>query len=327
MSREPVKPISRGASQSRTRGSDLVHSWWLHHKVSAYESLQRLLRTPVQTLMTALVVAIALALPATLLIALNNVQQLGENWDASPKISVFLRLDARPEAIEQLQQQLEARADVRQVQYISPEQALADFQEVSGFGEALKMLDENPLPPTLIVAPAAHAVDPAQLQLLLEQIAQHDIVDQVDLDMEWVRRLHEIMILGRKIIYALAGLLGLGALLAVGNTIRLAIENRREEILVIKLVGGTNSFARRPFLYSGGWYGLIGGLLAAIIVGIGYLNINGPVARLAAAYQSDFVLRGLGWSGSLYLLCLSTGLGLVGAWLAVSRHLGDIEPK
>lgn len=147
------------------------------------------------------------------------------------------------------------------------------------------------------------------------------------MDMEWVRRLRELMILGKKIVAALAGLLGLGVLLAIGNTIRLAIENRREEIVVAKLVGGTNSFVRRPFIYSGGWYGFMGGILACIIVSLGYWVLEGTVARLATLYQSDFELSGLGFAGNVQLLLTGIVLGWLGAWLAVGRHLATIEPK
>lgn len=320
-------PVRGGAKQSKTGLGDLAQAYWAHHRTSAVGSLQRLLSTPLQTLMTALVVAIALALPATLLTGLNNVHRLGETWDASPKISVYLKMEAQETAIRTLQQRLKDTADIERVEYVSPEQAVLEFQQVSGFGEALDALDENPLPPTFIITPVDAVREPAQLQLLAQQLAQEALVDEVSLDMEWVRRLREFMVLGQRIVYALAGLLALGVLIAIGNTIRLAIENRRDEIVVAKLVGGTNGFVRRPFLYSGGWYGLLGGLLACILVAGGYWAISGPVARLAAAYQSDFHLAGLGVTGNLGLLLLSTLLGWLGAWLAVSRHLNQIEPK
>mgnify|MGYP002700756979 CR=1 FL=1 len=242
---------SRGAVQAKTGLGDRFRAWRIHHFSSARDSLARLLITPFQTLMTALVVAIALALPSTLFIALNNIQKLGESWDASPKVSVFIHVRAKEQAIDQLKVRLRAMPEVKHLEYVSPEQALEEFQRASGFGEALKALESNPLPPTIVITPAARAVESAQLKLLTAKIAQESIVDEVDLDLDWVRRLREMMILGKKIVMALAGLLGLGVLLALGNTIRLAIENRRDEIIIIKLVGGTNGFVRRPFLYRG----------------------------------------------------------------------------
>jgi cell division transport system permease protein len=326
----PVRAAPRstgGAVQSKTGVSDLTKAYWSHHRESAINSYRRLLEAPLQTLMTALVVAIALALPATLLTGLSNVHRLGEAWDASPKISVYLSTKARDAAIQALHQKLEALPEIAQIAYISPEQAVAEFQAVSGFGQALEALEENPLPPTFVVTPGAAMREPAQLQLLVQRLAQEPLVEDVGLDMDWVRRLQELMVLGQRAVYALAGLLILGVLIAIGNTIRLAIENRRDEIMIIKLVGGTDGFVRRPFLYSGGWYGFFGGVLACILVAAGYWTISGPVARLAAAYHSDFTLQGLGATGSFFLLALSSLLGWLGAWLAVSRHLGEIEPQ
>ncbi|WP_018013444.1 permease-like cell division protein FtsX [Teredinibacter turnerae] len=319
--------IPQGAVQSKSRVRDRLGAWGSQHRVSFGGSLSRLLSTPIQTLMTALVVAIALALPATLLVALGNIQQLGDSWDASPKISVYIKLRARDAAITQLIDSLEQRPQVSSVRYLTPDQVLADFQRMSGFGEALDSLDDNPLPATLIVSPTQQGSAPEALAALADEIALSPIVDEVSMDMEWVRRLRELMILGKKIVAALAGLLGLGVLLAIGNTIRLAIENRREEIVVAKLVGGTNSFVRRPFIYSGGWYGFMGGILACIIVSLGYWVLEGTVARLATLYQSDFELSGLGFAGNVQLLLTGIVLGWLGAWLAVGRHLATIEPK
>ena len=146
-------------------------------------------------------------------------------------------------------------------------------------------------------------------------------------DMAWVSRLQQLMLLGQRLVLALAGLLAVGVLLAIGNTIRLAIENRRDEILVVKLVGGTNAFVRRPFLYTGLWYGMGGGLLALVLMALGLWWLSGPAAYLADLYQSDFRLQGLGWTRSLQLVLLSGLLGWLGAWLAVARHLSSIEPK
>jgi cell division transport system permease protein len=319
--------LQSGAVQSRTGFSDVSKAWWAHHKTSAVTSLARLLKTPLQTLLTALVVAIALALPATLLMALNNIHQLGNAWDSSPKISVYLDVRARDLAIQTLRQEFEAMPEITQLDYIAPEQAARDFQRMSGFGAALEALEENPLPPTMVITPAPGAREPAQLQRLAERLAQDPLVDEVSLDMEWVRRLRELMVLGKRALYALASLLALGVLIALGNTIRLVIENRRDEIVVTKLVGGTDGFVRRPFLYTGGWYGFMGGLLACGLVAAGHWTLSGSVARLAATYQSNFELEGLGLWGNLGLLALSSLLGWLGAWLAVSRNLGQIQPR
>ncbi len=319
--------VQSGAVQRKTRFSDVSKAYWGHHRASATGSLNRLLAQPMQTLMTALVVAIALALPATLLVGLNNIHQLGENWDASPRISLYLDARAQGLAIDELRQRLSAMPEIAELTYVSPEQAIQDLRATSGFAVALDALDENPLPPSMIIAPGASTRQPAQIKLLAEQLAQEPLVDEVSLDMEWVKRLRELMVLGQRIVYALAALLALGLLVAIGNTIRLAIENRRDEIVVTKLVGGTDGFVRRPFLYTGGWYGFMGGILACVLVAFGYWAISGSVARLAASYQSDYQLAGLGFAGNVALVALSTLIGWLGAWLAVSRHLSQIEPK
>lgn len=301
--------------------------WWAHHQQSARSSFMRLVGAPVQTLMTALVVAIAMALPATLMVALNNIQRLGDHWDSTPKITVYLHVRAQQAAIEQLQLTLQQLPQVQAQQYISPERALEDFQTQSGFGNVLNVLDENPLPPTMILTPTADAASPEKLQSLVERVAEEAIVDQVEIDLDWVRRMQALMALGQQIVKGLALLLSLGVLLALGNTIRLAIENRRDEIVISKLVGGTDGFVRRPFLYTGAWYGIFGGILACLLVSVGFAFLAGPVSALAGAYQSEFRLRGLGGDGVVSLMVISTCLGLMGAWLAVSRHLSAIEPK
>lgn len=320
-------PSARGAVQSQTSFGQKFKSWRQHHWASASSSLGRLMGMPLQTIMTSLVVAIALALPTTLFIAINNVQSLGDSWDANPKISVYLHIRAREAAIDGFKSELQMRADVKSVLYISPDEALAGFQDMAGFGNALDLLEQNPLPPTLVVTPTSQANSPALLSALGESIRKNDLVESVDMDMDWVRRLREIMVLGKKIVTILASLLGLGVLLALGNSIRLAIESRRDEIIIVKLVGGTNGFVRRPFLYTGAWYGFLGGLLAVVLVYLGHQSLAESVASLAAAYQSGFVLEGLGALDNLALIAGSTFLGLFSAWLAVGKHLNEIEPR
>ncbi len=327
MSRESNSPTPRGANVERAGVASHFKAWRKHHWTSATNSLHRLLLTPGQTLMTAMVVAIAMALPSTLLTVLDNVQRVGDRWDSSPKLSVFIHVRAQENVIERLIQRLSSDPDVDSVVYISPDKALEAFQKRSGFSEVLNVLDENPLPPTLIVTPSGFAGSPAKMSLLKARISEEAIVDEVDMDMDWVRRLKAIMALAEQMVLGLAALLCLGVLLAIGNTIRLAIENRRDEIVIAKLVGGTDGFVRRPFLYTGAWYGVFGGLVACILVSVGFAFLGRSVSVLSSSYQSEFQLVGLGLSGVLSLMFISTSLGLFGAWLAVGRHLSEIEPK
>ncbi|MGH1470416.1 MAG: permease-like cell division protein FtsX [Cellvibrionaceae bacterium] len=319
--------VRTGASQSKTKISDKLKAYVNHHRHVAKESLQRLLKTPLQSLLTWLVVAIAIALPGMLYIALNQFQSLGENWQAKPQLSVFVHYRAREAAILSLRDKLQTRPDIETVDYISPEKALIEFEQFSGLGNVLQTLDENPLPAVLVVQPTEVSSHPEQMETLREVLTQEQLIDDVRIDMEWVRRLNQLMTIGQRIVMALAGLLSLGVLLVIGNTIRLAIESRREEIVIVKLVGGTNAFVRRPFLYTGFWYGLGGGVLACILLAVGVYWLSGPIEELASLYQSEGGLNGLSFLETLVILIGAGILGLLGALLAVSKHLHTIEPR
>ena len=325
-SKAPAREVPRpkGASQSKTRLLDRLDAWQAHHSTTAAESLQRLLRSPLQSLLTWLVVAVALALPAALYLAFSNIQHLGYSWQKTGQISVFLERDLGSARIEGLTQGLRERSQVAQVSHVPPDAALKEFKTYSGLGRVIDDLERNPLPDLLLVQPSLS--DPESLETLMDWLDGQAGVAEVRLDMAWVKRLQELMRLAQRTVVALAALLALGVLLVVGNTIRLAIENRREEILVVKLVGGTDAFVRRPFLYTGLWYGIGGGLLALLLLSLGLWWLSAPVAQLTDLYQSDFRLQGLGWVESLQLVLLSGLLGLAGAWLAVARHLRQIEP-
>lgn len=323
--KSPIPLRSAGAVQSKTSLATRADAWMAHHSTNAVGSLLRLLETPLQSLMTWLVVAIATTLPATLFVILMNLQQLGDHWHSSSQISVFLQQDARPDAIEALQQKWQAREDIGQLTYISPEQALQEFREQSGLGKVVDSLDSNPLPGVFLIRPASSDVTPEQLESLRTTLTEEPLVEEAAVDMQWVKRMHQIMALAKRMTIALSVLLALGVILTIGNTIRLAIENRREEILVTRLVGGTNAWLRRPFLYTGLWYGLGGGILAALLLATGIAWLNQPVSMLADLYQSQYRLQGIGFIGSLQLILLAGFTGIAGAWIAVSRHLRHNE--
>ena len=296
-----------------------------HHVWVAVSSLGQLLRTPFSTLMTAMVIAIALGLPAGLYLLLGNVKSLTHTWQDSLQFSIFLQPATSNVDAERLQQKLLAWSDVQKVEYISPDQALAEFRELSGFGEAIDTLKQNPLPPVLVVFPT-DTVQAQQLQQLADAARKLEHVDKVQLDMEWVRRLAAILEVAQRAVMALAVVLGVAILLIIGNTIRLTIFNRRQEILVTKLIGATNAFIRRPFLYTGIWYGLFGSLLAWILLAVFIALIRSPVQNLAMLYQSQFMIAGLGALQSLALVFGGIALGFAGSWISTSRHLQDIEP-
>jgi cell division transport system permease protein len=303
-----------------------LEAWKAHHRTSCVESLLRIVRAPLQSLLTALALAIALMLPAALLVALNNIAQLGERWDASPRLSVYLKPQMDNTATNALQEQVRRHSGIKSVVYISADDALKKMQNFGDLAEIIQGLDRNPLPPTLIVTPLLEGEHLTGLEALAEELRKEPIVDQVELDLLWVRRLEQWLRLGRQFAIGLGGLFTLGALIVVGNTVRLAIENRRDEILVTQLVGGTQGYIRRPFLYTGAWYGLLGGLLASLSLAIGFALLRLTTQDLAATYQTDFILQGLGFFGSASLIVISSLIGLVGAWLAVGRHLRALAP-
>ncbi|MDN3637909.1 permease-like cell division protein FtsX [Simiduia curdlanivorans] len=327
--REPIaaRPVKAGARVSKTKVSDKADAWLQHHKLTAIDSLLRLLCEPVKSCLTVLMLGISLALPALLYVALANVNQLSGQWASSNQLSIYLQPGATQAAAQSLAEKIELVTEVAQVSVISPSQGLSEFAAQSGMGSLLNDLTDNPLPWVLLVQPHQGVLEAERLQQLRSSWAADPVVSDVRIDMAWLERLNYVMQLGQRFALGLGLLLGIGMLLAIGNTLRLAIENRREEILVIKLVGGTDGFVRRPFLYTGLWYGLGGGLCALILVVLGLFSVATPVANLAQSYSSQFTLQGLGVGNGLILLAMALLIGLLGAWLAVGRHLRDIRPQ
>ena len=303
-----------------------LRAWASHHGHSLLSTLGRLSRAPLATAMTVGVIGIALALPASLHLAIDNLREVGGGWRSALQVSVFMQHGLSSSAVDALAVELRARDDVASVQVIPPAEALAEFRERSGFGEALDALPENPLPAVLVVSPAASVTSPGQLAPLVSALEGRAGVDFVQLDTDWLQRLFALVAIAQRAVIVIAALLGIAVAVTVGNTIRLDIQNRRQEIEVTKLIGGSDSFIRRPFLYAGFWYGVGGGLVAAALVGVARLALEGPVARLAGLYASDFTLAGLGFGGFLALVGAGALLAWAGSWIAVGRHLDEIEP-
>jgi cell division transport system permease protein len=322
------KKSANKASNKRTAitAQSQWQAYMQHHKLMAIDSLQRLMSSFGSSLMTWLVLAIALSLPMTLYVSLENVKQLSRTLDQSSQMSVYLKQGTLDRFAAEIVTDLKSWSQIQTVLYISPEQALAEFTSSTGLTDVIDGLDSNPLPGVISVVPKLDQQNVVELEQLEQKILSLRHVESVQLDLLWVKRLYQFMDLGQRLVWALAALLGLAVLLIIGNTIRLSIESRRDEIRVVKLVGGTDAFVRRPFLYTGIWFGLGGGLIAWILLSVGLYWLSGPVERLITLYGSDFVLRGLGFSDSLLLIFDGVLLGWLGAWLAVSRHLSRIEP-
>lgn len=303
----------------------LFRAWLESHKASMTDSLQRLAHQPIGSLFSCLVMATALSLPMGLMLLLNNLAQLAGSWQKSAQLSVFLTLDTDIATGQVLRDRIAQYPEVAHADWISPTQALAEFQELSGLSQALRALPQNPLPGTIQITPAD--IDPSQLETLKQQLLAIPQVDSVQLDLLWVERLSAFLALGNRFVSGLTVLLVAALLLVIGNTIRLHIENRRTEIEVIKLVGGTDSYIRRPFLYMGTCYGLCAGLLAWPLLTYGLDWLNQAVIRLSGLYQSDFHLQGVPLEDGLSLVCGALLLGYLGAWIAVAKHLRELAPK
>ncbi|MDY7562784.1 permease-like cell division protein FtsX [Pseudomonas sp. 10B1] len=302
-----------------------LNAWLEAHRSSMVDSLRRLGKQPIGSFFTCLVMAIALSLPMGLSLLLSNVERLGGSWQRAAQISLYLKLDADVSDGEQLREQIKGMPGVADAEYINSDQALAEFQQQSGLGEALKELPQNPLPGVVLVTP--QEVDKPALEALRGRLAQLPKVQQAQLDLVWVERLAAILKLGDRFVFGLTVLLVLALLLVIGNTIRLHIENRRTEIEVIKLVGGTDSYVRRPFLYMGALYGLGAGFLSWGVLAYGLNWLNDAVIGLAGLYGSDFSLAGVPAADGLSLLLGAVLLGYIGAWIAVARHLRELAPR
>lgn len=328
----PMKPVPKetpkkrlGAERASSSLRNRIDSWLAHHRESSRDALRRLYRRPLATALTLFTLAIALALPAGLSMLVQNVHQVTGDWGGNAHLSVFLKQGASLDAQQKLAREWGTQADIDKVEVITPEQALAEYRAQADSSDVLAALPENPLPPVLVVYPKTQQAD--SLQQLAKQLQQSPQVDQVILDVAWIRKLHAFIQLAERLISALTLALGAGIILVINNTLQLAIESRRDEIIVMKTVGGTNGFVRRPFLYTGFWYGVGGGLVALVLVGIAFAYVGAPAKELLSLYHSDQGIAGLPLSTFLLLPLLAGFLGLVGAFLAVSRHIHDLEPR
>src|SRR5690606_83124 len=257
---------------------------------------------------------------------MRNVQSLSGNWDNALDFSLYLEAETPAEDAVRLAEIIGQRADVQSVTLIPADDALKEFKVQSGSGAALEHLSVNPLPHTIVIRPAPGNTEQS-LTLMHEELGNLPETDFVQADTEWVQRFHAILDMVQRAILMGAALLGAAIVVIIGNTIRLDIQNRREEIEVTKLIGASNGFVRRPFLYSGLWYGLGGGVLALLLVAYGMFALREPVGRLAGLYDSSFSILSLSLIESLITVGTGVALGLAGSWLAVARHLRRIEPR
>ncbi len=308
------------------RRSNPVSAYVTRHLQVALATLGRIARAPFASFLTMLVIAITLALPAGLHLAVKNAMLLSGGWENAVDFSLYFKPATSEEDARNLGNIIAQRADVDSVRFVSADDALTEFKENAGFAGALASLTENPLPHALVVRPASIAGE-ATIGALRTDLANLPETDQVQLDTEWVSRFHAILALIERGVVMVAGLLGIAVMIVIGNTIRLDIQNRRDEIVVTKLVGASDGFIRRPFLYSGLVHGVAGGLLALALIWAGLYLLSEPVKTLAGLYASGFRLDSLSAQESGLLVATGAVLGWLGSFVATARHLRRIEPK
>ena len=305
--------------------SNQVLAYLMHHFQTLIFSLGKIYAAPTTTIMTVAVIGITLSLPGGFYLFLKNVDAMSGDFRSTTQITLYLDLKVKEKDARKLQNEIELMAEVADTDFVSRHDALESFRQSSGFGKSIDTLSSNPLPHTIIVEPDPNA-DTFSVKNLLNALQALPEVEIAKLDTEWLERLYTILEIARRSVAIITLLFACAVLLIIGNTIRLDIQNRYQEIIVTKLIGATNAFIRRPFLYGGVWYGLLGGLTSWVIVEIGFLAISGPLNRLNLLYQADLVIVTFSLHDFFILLLSSTLLGLAGSWIAVARHLNQIEP-
>ncbi|WP_137165734.1 permease-like cell division protein FtsX [Salinimonas lutimaris] len=321
------KGRAQGASDRKIGFSQALVMFFISHIRQALGSLGELWRQPAASLMTIGVLGLSITLPSTLYILVKNTEKISAGWEQASEISLFLTESTNAGSAQQLITRIKTWPEVDSVTYIPADDALKEFQHMSGLGDAVAYLESNPLPDVVLVAPTQKHSTPDAAARLLEKLKDEREVDVGKLDIEWLERLYAVLNIARELVTLIGGLLFISVVLIIGNTIRLNILNKRDEILVMKLVGATDAFIHRPFLYTGFWYGLLGGLIAWFAVILILWWMDSSIQAFAAMYQKEFNITGLTGTALLTMLGLSVGLGLIGSLISVQRHVSEIEPQ
>jgi len=306
--------------------SDKFQAYFKSHAQALFSSLGRLVANPFTSTMTIAVLAIAISLASSFYLFVINIQQLSDTVESTNQISLFLENKVTDKAGKQLVAELKKNEDVEQVLLITKQQALDEFKVYSGFGEVLNMLKTNPLPAVVQVLPKNSLDDMKSIESLMKEFDKLPQVDFVQMDMQWIKKLQSMIDIINRGVLLLAILLGFAVLFITGNTIRLELQNRHDEVVVSKLVGATHSFIRRPFLYTGFWLSFLSGLLAWVLVLMMLLVLQDPIERLSVQYDGSFTLHYLGFTDTLLMLFIASLLGIMGAWIVLRYQIKQIQP-
>lgn len=302
------------------------HAYLLNHAHGLFSSLGRLSRAPFTSAMTILVLAVAISLAGCFYIVVANIQQLTGNLQASNQMSLFLKEHVTETAGQKMADQLAQNSNIETIKFISKKQAMDEFKANSGFGDALNALDNNPLPNVIQVLPKDVLDSREAIDNLLAEFKQIPQVEFVQVDMQWVERLQTIMMIASRGVTVVGILLGFAVTFITGNTIRLELHNRQDEVLISKLVGATHAFIQRPFLYTGFWLGFIAGFSAWLIITIMLLILESPVEKLSSLYNSSFELLFLSFSEFILMLMIASLLAVLGSWAVLHYQLRQLKP-
>ncbi|MEM7359481.1 MAG: permease-like cell division protein FtsX [Pseudomonadota bacterium] len=302
-------------------------TYFSRHLQVLFATLGSMIRTPLTSANTIAIIAITLLLPTLLYVTVKSAEQLSGNWQGRPQISIFMEADVTSQEAELIYQELQLHPAIALAELVSPQQALAEFRTLSNMDYELDFLGENPLPASIVVMPDDANTQSDRLLALKDELSKIEGIDTIRLDLDWTDRFNAILLAVSRVAGLLSALLGIGLLLIVGNTIKLLILNRREEIEITRLVGGSNAFVRRPFLYYGALFGVFGAVLALLLLlGAAYL-VNEPLSRLAELYQRDTLLYSLSIIEIGVIILVGATLGWVAARWSVGRHLSRIKPQ
>ena len=310
-----------------SRWQEQFEAYLLNHAHSLFSSLGRLSRSPYTSAMTVLVLAIVISLASGFYMVVSNIQQLTGNLQASNQISLFLQDNVTENQAMKLAEQLRQHAGIDGIKFISKKQALEEFKQNSGFADALKVLEVNPLPHVLQITPTRQLDSVDDINPLLTEFKQMPQVYLVQVDTQWMARVQAIMLIAKQGVNLIACLLGFAVTFITGNTIRLELQNRQDEVYISKLVGATHAFIQRPFLYTGLWLGLVSGFLGWLIVTLMLFIVKTPVETLSSLYNNQFELQFLSFSEFLILLASSAGLAMLGSWVVLNYQLRQLKPR
>lgn len=306
-------------------------SYFARHLQVLFATLGDMRRTPMATINTVLIIAITLLLPSLLFVSVKSAQTLSSNWTGRPQISIFLEKDISDSTAQLIFQEVQLHPAIELAEFITPDAALAEYkiltQGDNSLEQELAFLGENPLPPSIVVMPDQASTNSHILLNLKEELSKFNGIESVRLDLDWTDRFNAILLVFSRVSLLLSGLLALGLILIVGNTIKMLIFNRRHEIEITKLVGGTDTFVRRPFLYYGAIFGFFGALISLGLLLIAASLVKKPLAELASLYQSKGLIHEVQLIEIFGLILTGTVLGWLAARWSVAQHLRKVQPK